>query len=114
VRTSLEQRAERVRSRAAVRAWEFRQRSHAKGAWGRFRRLLALSSEVYAVPESFASRLIEEGYSPDRVGRELEPSKTVLIVEAEQFEDVEGARRVPVRLCREVLDARYLALVPFA
>jgi hypothetical protein len=44
VTSSLERRARQVRSRAAVRAREYRQRRHAKGAWGRFRRLLDLSS----------------------------------------------------------------------
>lgn len=111
--SSLERRARQVRSRAAVRAWEYRQRRHAKGAWGRFRRLLALSSEAYAVPESSARRLRREGYQPDPAGLQLEPPKTILTVPAERLPDLEGASRVPVRLCRELLAARHLVLLPF-
>ncbi len=46
---ALERRAVQVYARAAVRAWEYRQRHHARGVWGRLRRLLAFSSKAYAI-----------------------------------------------------------------
>lgn len=49
---AMRRRAAAVGSRAAVRAWEYRQRMHAKGVWFRLRRLLAESSAVYAIPSS--------------------------------------------------------------
>jgi hypothetical protein len=110
----LHRRAERVRSRAAVRAWEYRQRRHARGAWGQLRRLLALSSAAYTIPDDVALRLLDEGHEPDPVGNELEPRKTILCLPPHKLELVDGAREVPVRLGPEILIARSLVLIPFS
>ena len=69
----LERRLRQMRSRVLVRAWDHRQRRHARGAWYRFRRVLAATSEAYAISTDEARRLIAEGYRPEQVGEELEP-----------------------------------------
>lgn len=110
---SLEQRAERVRSRAAVRAWEYRQRNHAKGTWFRLRRLLADAARAYVVPEAEAHALEAEGFRPEPVGAALEPPKVMLVVPEARVASLPGKREIPVRLDAELLAARWLVLVPF-
>ena len=45
-----ERRLRELRSRVLVRAFDHRQRRHARGVWFRLRRVLALAREAYAVP----------------------------------------------------------------
>lgn len=110
---SLERRVRQVRSRVAVRAWEYRQRHHAKGVWMRLRRVLADAEAAYVIPEGEAERLVVEGFQPERVGRELEPPKIILFLPAERVARLTGARKIPVRLEVELLEAPALALVRF-
>ncbi len=109
---ALERRARAVRARAAVRAWEYRQRHHAKGVWFRLRRLLAATASAWSLPEEEARRLLAEGYRAAEVGDLLEPPK-VLVVVPERLRAVPGRVPVPLRLGPELLAARWLALVPF-
>jgi len=110
---ALEVRARKVRTRAAIRAWEYRQRHHAKGVWFRLRRLLALSASAWSIPEAEADRLLAEGYEPDPVGALLEPPKVLLVVPEDRLSKVADHTAVPLRLGSELLAARFLALVPF-
>ncbi|MFI5183713.1 MAG: hypothetical protein ACHQNV_04885 [Vicinamibacteria bacterium] len=110
---ALQERARRVRARALVRRWEYRQRNHAKGVWGRLRRVLSEAAAAWSVPAGEAERLLAEGYTTDAVGAELEPPRIILFVPAARIESVPGRVNVPLRLGAELLAARYLALVRF-
>jgi hypothetical protein len=108
-----ERRLREMRSRVLVRAFDHRQRRHARGVWFRLRRVLTLAREAYAVPRDEAERLIAEGHRPDPVGRELEPPRIVLFVPAERVAEMASARPLAVRLSAELLSADCLALVAF-
>jgi hypothetical protein len=108
-----ERRLRELRSRILVRAFAHRQRRHAQGVWFRLRRVLTFASEAYSIPRAEAEGLIAEGYRPEPVGRELEPSRVILFVPAERLARVTSARRLAVRLSAETLAAEGLALVPF-
>lgn len=109
----LERRIRQMRSRAAVRAWEYQQRHHAKGVWLRLRRILADAEAAYVIPEGEAERLVVEGFQPEPVGRELEPPKVILFLPADRVAQLTGAREIPVRLEVELLETPALALVRF-
>jgi len=113
VRESLEKRVRAARSRAAIRAWEYRQRNHAKGMWHRLRRLLADASAAYALTEPAARELLAEGYPPDPVGERMEPPKILLWATAERLGSIIEKHPIPVRLGADFLTARYVALVRF-
>lgn len=108
-----ERRLRELRSRMLVRAFDHRQRRHARGAWYRLRRVLTFAREAYALPPEEAARLIAEGHRPEPVGRELEPSRVILFVPAERLAKIGSARRLAVRLNAETLSAECLALVAF-
>ena len=78
--SALEQRARRIRSNALVRAWEYRQRHHAKGTWFRLRRLLAAAESCWVIQPHEADALLAEGYESEKVGAELAPPKTIMFV----------------------------------
>ncbi len=107
-----ERRLNEFRSRVTMRRFEYRQRHHARGVWFRLRRLLALSSEAYAVPREEGERLNAEGCRPNPVGWELAPSRLIL-VPASRAAQIPSARPLPVRLSAELLAAECLVLVPF-
>ena len=67
-------RAHAVRTRAAIRRWEYRQRRPA-GVWFRIRRVLADAKEAYVISVRDAERLIAEGYKPEACGAQLAPEK---------------------------------------
>ncbi len=108
-----ERRLRELRSRVAMRAFEYRQRRHARGVWFRLRRLLALTREAYAVPREEGERLIAEGSRPDPVGWELAPSRLILVVPPSRAAQIPSARRLRVRLSAELLAAECLVLVLF-
>ena len=110
---SLSRRAQQVRSRAATRAWEYRQRNHSKGIWFRLRRVLADADSAFAIPCSEAQRLEEEGYCREPVGAEIEPQKVLLFVSAERLEQIPEKRRLRVALGADFLSAPCVALVRF-
>lgn len=109
----MEQRVQAIASRYAVKAWEYRQRNHAKGVWFRFRRLLAVSKHAFIAGDDAIERLISRGFSTEAVGFQLEPPKRIVVVGAADIDRVEGLREVPVRLSAEVLAASNLVLVRF-
>lgn len=102
-----------MRARAAVRAWEYRQRHHAGGVWFRLRRLLAATESAWSLPEAEARRLLAEGHEAAEVGNLLEPPKVLIVVPEERLATVPGRTPVELRLGPELLAARWLALVPF-
>jgi hypothetical protein len=109
----LRKRAAHVRARVAVRRWEYRQRRHAKGVWDRLRGVLARAQAAYVVPDDVAASLTAEGLTPESVGLELHPPKTLLFVTAQQAEQVPTLRKIAVRLDEELLAARTVLLVSF-
>jgi hypothetical protein len=109
-----ERRLRQLRSRQLVRAFEYRQRRHARGAWFRLRRALALAREAYAIPRGEAERLVAEGCAADPVGECLEPRRLVVLVPPERAARLASATPLAVRLSAELLAAEGLALVPFA
>lgn len=113
MRETLYQRAQRVRSRAAVRAWEYRQRHHSKGVWFRLRRVLADAESTFAIPCSVVEKLEEEGYSREAVGAEIEPPKVILFVPAARLEQIPEKRRLRVAMDAEFLAAPCVALIRF-
>jgi len=110
---ALKRRAREVRSRALIRKWEYRQRHHAKGTWGRLRRVLAEAAAAWSVPEKEIQRLQAEGYPTEPVGAELEPPKEILWIPQEIAEKLPDAEPLPLRLGPEVLGARFVVLARF-
>jgi hypothetical protein len=110
---TLEQRARQYRSRMLIRAWDYRQRRHARGVWFRLRRLLAGTSRAYVVSETDAAQLRADGFRVDPVGLEIEPPKVIVVAPAPRVTALASAREVPVSLGGDILSARCLVLVPF-
>lgn len=108
---ALYRRAKEVRSRAQVRAWRYRQRSHADGTWYRLRRALSGARTAYVITADEAQALIEQGSRVEAVGAELVPPKTIVWLTTAQ--EVGSAREIPVKLSTELLSAEHLALVAF-
>lgn len=57
--------------------------------------------------------LVAEGCRVDPVGESLEPPKLIVFAASERVARIRSARAVPVRLGRDVLEARHLVLTPF-
>ena len=92
MRDGLHTRARRVRARASVRAWEYRQRNHSNGVWFRLRRVLADAESAFAIPCSAVERLEREGFRRESVGTEIEPQKVILFVPAARLEEIPEKR----------------------
>src|SRR3990172_1341992 len=110
---SLRRRLDRVRSRVAVRSWEYRQRHLSHGVWFRVRHILAYASRAYVIPEAEVPKLLAEGYEAEPVGGELEPEKLLIFLPAARAEAIPGAREIAVRLSAPFLEAHAVALVRF-
>ena len=110
---TLHERVRRIRSRLAIRSWEYRQRHLARGVWTRLARLLADTERAYSVTEEDASRLRASGALPVPLGAELEPPKELFVVTPEAADALSSRRRLPVRLGPEMLAARHVVLVAF-
>ncbi len=110
---ALERRVREQRARVLVRSWDYRQRRHARGMWFRLRRVLAEASAAFVVAPEDAAALVEEGCRADPVGDALEPRKLIVFAAAERVARIGSARAVPLRLGRDVLEARHLVLTPF-
>lgn len=106
-------RARSVRTRAAVRQWQYRQRHLAAGAWFRLRRTLADARAAYAISSADAHSLLAEGYVPEACGTQVEPRKTILFVDEARLARLESRRPIPVRLGSDFLAAVAVALLPF-
>jgi hypothetical protein len=109
----LGRRAREARSRAVVRAWEYRQRRLAGGVWFRLRRVLTEAQEAYAISEEAAKALIAEGHRPEPVGAELEPPRTILFVDPGRLAAIPDRQRLAVRLSAQLLSARWVVLIRF-
>src|SRR5678815_4280491 len=109
----LTRRAEGVVSRAAVRAWEYRQRNHAKGVWVRLQRLLADTDRLYVISDETMRRLTEAGFDAEPIGLELEPPIRMVVIPGQYGAWLEGAPQIRVALHSDLLRARNIALVPF-
>ena len=110
---SLHRRAKRVRSCAAVRAWEYRQHRHSKGVWFRLRRVLADAESAFAIPCSEVKQLEEEGCRLEPVGAEIEPQKMILFVPNARLEQIPEKRRIRVALDADFFAAPCVALSRF-
>ena len=110
----LHRRARLIRERELIRAWEYRQRDHAKGVWYRFRRVLVDAAEAWVIDDRDADRLAIFGRTELPVGGELHPPKRIFFVTAEELAGAPSRRRVPLRLAGALLGARNLALIAFA
>ena len=113
MRESLHRQAQRVRSSAAVRAWEYRQRKHSKGVWFRLRRVLADAESAFAIPCSEVRRLEDEGCRLEPVGAEIEPQKMILFVPNARLEQIPEKRRLRVTLDADFFAAPCVALSRF-
>jgi hypothetical protein len=96
-----------------VRAWDYRQRHHARGVWYRLRRLLADADSAFVISVQDAERLRAEGYRDELVGQQLAPAKVIVRAPADRVRLLASAREVPVSLTDSVLLAECLALSPF-
>jgi hypothetical protein len=110
---ALHRRLREIRSNAAIRRWEARQRDHAAGAWFRVQRLLAYSRTAWAISDADAERLVASGHSPDPAGLELEPQRRYFVVDETTLKGLTSAREVALQASPELLACRTLALVPF-
>lgn len=110
---ALHRRVQEIRARTAIRAWEYRQRHHAKGTWFRLRRVLAEAREAWAIEEADADRLVVEGLVPEPVGFALAPPKRIVFVPEARLAAIQGRRRVRVALGADLLWAPCLALIRF-
>ena len=110
---STERRLGQLRARVLVRAWDYRQRRHARGMWFRLRRVLADASAAFVIPSDEGRKLMAEGHRAEPVGHELEPPKLIVFAQADRVAQIASARSVPVRLSGELLEAECLALTPF-
>jgi hypothetical protein len=106
-------RARAVRTRATIRAWQYRQRNLAAGAWFRLRRVLADAMAAYVIGDEDARRLLAEGYQAEACGLDVAPPKTLVFVDERRLSRIAGRRQVPVGLGPAVLAASALALVRF-
>ena len=106
-------RAHAVRTRAAIRHWEYRQRNLAAGVWFQIRRLLAAAKDAYVISDDDARQLLAEGYKPEACGARLEPEKTIIFVDSMRLSRLDSRRPIPVRLGPDFLLATAVALVPF-
>ena len=107
----LQQRARRIREQALIRAWEYRQRHTSHGVWHRFRRVLVDAAQAWNISEGDADRLESRGHALLPVGRDLEPPKRIFFVTEDELSMLSDHRRIPVRLSRELLLSRSIALV---
>jgi hypothetical protein len=110
---AFERRVRQLRARALVRAWDYRQRRHARGVWFRLRRVLANASAAFVITADEARRLMAEGHRAEPVGNELEPPKLIVFAPTDRVAQIASARAVPVQLTSQLLEAKCLALTPF-
>jgi hypothetical protein len=111
VNEALRERVRRIHERTLIRAWEYRQRNHAKGVWYRFRRVLVDAAQAWVIGDLEADRLERDGRVPLPVGAELAPPKRLFFLTEQELVALSDRRMVPVRLCAELLQARNLALI---
>ncbi len=109
----MQARAREVRTRVAVRRWNYRQRNLAAGVWYRLRRVLADARAAYVISDQDARRLATEGYRVEACGGQVTPEKAILFVDETRLSSVESRRSIPVGLGPDFLTATAIALVAF-
>jgi hypothetical protein len=114
MKAGLERRLREHRQRMLIRSWRYRQRHLAHGVWFRLRRTLVDARGVYVISSDDARALLDEGFVPEPVGRELEPNKTIVFVPQDRIDGLASARAISPRLSTELLGAPHLALTRFA
>jgi len=111
--SSIAQRVKEIKARARVRAWEYRQRHHAHGAWLRYRRPLSMADLAYAIDEAQARQLLAQGSVLDQGGQALAPTRSLVWITREQAAGLAAARPLRLRLDAAMLGEPWVALVPF-
>lgn len=109
---ALHLRVKRARERALIRSWEYRQRRHSHGVWYRLRRVLVDAAQAFAISAEQAAQLEAAGYESLPVGRELEPRKSLFIVDEQCLSTLSNRREVRVGLGSDLLSAEHLVLLP--
>jgi hypothetical protein len=110
----LEMRVRAIRSRAAIRAWEIRQHTHARGAWFEMERLFALTSRAWVLTEEDVQTLVQMGRRPHDVGLRMQPPRRYFVIDLADVAALTGAREIEVGLSSEIVSAPALALLLFA
>lgn len=111
---ALRARAEQIRARRKLVAWELRQSAHAKGAFDRLGLALARAERALAIAPLDAETLAGEGWPRDAGGADLHPPIAVFFVDAERAARLTDARPLAMRIDAAMLASRAIALVPFA
>jgi len=111
--SSIARQVKQVKARARVRAWEYRQRNHAHGAWLRYRRALAFADRAFAIDESLAGELLARDAVLDEGGQALVPVRTLVWITRDQAAGLRGARPLRLQLGPALLNEPWIALVPF-
>jgi hypothetical protein len=111
---SLIRRAEKIRSRRLVLAWEYRQRHHSAGTWHRIRVALAYTAQAWEISESDADMLEVSGMRPLLVGSELQPEKRLFYIDSSILRKLEYSRSIPVRIGSDFLNARSIVLLRYS
>jgi len=109
----LHARVRHIEQRLAVRAWEYRQRTHARGVWFRLRRVLADAERAFVISPEDAAALERLELAAEPVGLELQPPRYLYFVPSDVLRRLGSAREIPVRLSAELLGAEHVALVRF-
>lgn len=102
-----------MRSRAAIRRWEGRQRDHARGSWDRLARCLALMRSAWAISDEDAAKLLAGGRAPDPAGLAFEPPRRLFVVTEAELAKLTSARPVALQASAELLGTPNLALIRF-
>jgi hypothetical protein len=72
---------------------------------------LAGAREAWAISEEAVAALVARGHALEPVGGELHPAKMIVVVQPHELPA--ERRRLAMHLDREMLETRFIALVPF-
>lgn len=109
----LYQRLREMKARAAIQAWEARQVSHAGGVWFRFQLLLAHTRRAFVISTEEVSILRASGFEADPIGAELEPPKSLFVVQEAELRPSITGREVALQDGPQIVAAPALLLIPF-
>ncbi len=109
---TLSKKVKQIRERRLIRSWEYRQRNLSNGVWFRLKRVLVDAAEAWEISNIEADRIEAEGFGPLPVGLELHPQKRIYFIDSAILSTLTTARRIPIRLATEFLQAQYIALIP--
>jgi hypothetical protein len=109
----LHARARAVRSRALVRAFEYRQRDLAGGVWVRLRLALSRIERAYVIDDEDASALAADGIVPLSAGLEIEPPLRIFVVSGARARALRSGAPIPLHMDTRLLRAGAIAVVEF-